>query len=58
MWSALIGTLAYYAFPWAWFVVLFLAIAGVSSFVQIIANAIGWYAENLKHTATSKAAKE
>jgi len=50
MWSALVVTYAYYAFAWSWFVILFFAIAGVASFIQITANAIGWKAESLKHS--------
>lgn len=47
-WSALIIAFAYFMFPWAWFVILFLALAGAGSFVQITANAVGWTAENIK----------
>jgi hypothetical protein len=48
MWSALIVIFCYYAFSWSWYLILLLAIAGASSFVQIVANAVGWKAENLK----------
>ncbi|MDB5224431.1 MAG: hypothetical protein JWO43_53 [Candidatus Adlerbacteria bacterium] len=48
MWSSLIICGAYFLFPWAWFVILFLALAGAGSFVQILANLIGWKAEGLK----------
>lgn len=54
MWSALIITLSYFIFPWAWFVILFLAVAGASSFIQVAANALGWDAENLKREAQGK----
>ncbi|MBA3788817.1 DUF1360 domain-containing protein [Patescibacteria group bacterium] len=54
MWSALIVTFSYFEFTWSWFIILFLAVAGVSSFVQIVANMIGWKAENLKHEALQK----
>lgn len=50
VWSALIVAFFYFVFPWAWFVILFLAVAGVSSLVQVSANLIGWRAENLKRT--------
>lgn len=54
IWSALIVSFFYFIFPWAWFVILFLAVAGVSSLVQVSANLIGWRAENLKMEAKEK----
>jgi hypothetical protein len=48
MWSALIIAFCYFIFPWAWFVILFLAVAGASSFIQVSANAVGWDAEHRK----------
>ena len=53
-WSALVIVVAYYIFPWAWSVIFFLAIAGLGSFFQLIANAVGWYAENKKLDAYEK----
>lgn len=53
-WSALIIAFCYFVFPWAWFVIFFLAIAGAGSFVQVTANAIGWKAESLKLDAQEK----
>lgn len=50
VWSALIAAFFYFVFPWAWFVILFLAVAGVSSLLQVSANLIGWKAESLKRT--------
>lgn len=50
VWSGLIVTFFYFIFPWAWFVILFLAVAGVSSLLQVTANLVGWRAEQLKHT--------
>jgi hypothetical protein len=41
-------------FPWAWFVIFFLALAGVGSFIQLAANAVGWKAENLKLDSQEK----
>lgn len=49
-WSALIIAFCYFTWNWAWFAILFLALAGAGSFVQITANAVGWTAENLKRT--------
>jgi hypothetical protein len=54
MWAALIVTFFYFECPWSWYVILFMAVAGVSSFIQITANGIGWKAENLKHEALSR----
>ena len=50
VWSALVVTFCYFVFPWAWFVILFLAVAGLGSLFQVSANLIGWKAENLKRT--------
>lgn len=47
-WGALIVAFFYFAFPWAWFVVFFIALSGFGSLIQLVANAIGWRAENLK----------
>lgn len=48
VWSALIVVYCYFVFPWAWSVIFFLALAGAGSFLQVIANGVGWKAENLK----------
>jgi len=47
-WSAIGIAFCYFMFPWAWFVIFFLALAGAGSLIQLLANAIGWRAENLK----------
>lgn len=47
-WSSLIIVFCYYLFAWAWIIILFLAVAGASSFVQLSANLIGWHAEHRK----------
>jgi hypothetical protein len=49
-WSALIIAFCYFMYPWAWFVIFFLALAGAGSFIQIAANLVGWKAEQLKKT--------
>ena len=49
VWSALIVVFCYFVFPWAWSVILFLALAGAGSLLQVIANGIGWRAELLKN---------
>lgn len=58
IWSALIISFAYFAFDWAWYIIFFLALAGAGSSLQLIANLIGWQAENLKLDATDKSAHQ
>ena len=48
IWSSAIVVFTYFVTEWAWSVIFFLAIAGAGSLLQVIANAIGWRAENLK----------
>ena len=54
MWASLFVVYFYYTLPFAWYVILILAIAGVGNLLQLIANAIGWRAENLKLDAHAK----
>ena len=54
IWAALIVMFCYFMFPWAWSVIFFLALAGAGSLIQILANLIGWRAENLKLDAFDK----
>lgn len=54
VWAALVVVFAYFMFPWAWYVIFMLAVAGAASFVQIVINAIGWRAEELKLDAKEK----
>lgn len=49
MWAAASVTFFYALTPYAYFVVVFLAIAGVASFLQLFANMIGHRAEQLKN---------
>ena len=53
-WSALIVAFCYFVFPWAWFIIFFLALAGAGSLLQVTANGIGWRAELLKMDAKEK----
>jgi len=53
-WSALIMAFCYFVFPWAWFVIFFLALAGMGSALQVVANGIGWWAESLKIEARER----
>lgn len=50
IWASLAVVFCYFIFPWAWSVIFFLALAGAGSLLQVIANGIGWRAEQLKKT--------
>lgn len=54
VWAALIVTFCYFVFPFTWYIMLFLAIAGLGSFLQVVSNAVGWKAENLKEEALQR----
>jgi hypothetical protein len=56
LWSGLIVAFFYFMYPWAWFIVLFLAISGLGSLFQLFANLIGWRAELYKLKAKEKEA--
>lgn len=49
IWAAASVTFFYLLTPYAYFPVLFMALAGVASFIQLTANLIGWKAEELKN---------
>lgn len=53
-WAALILVFSYYASPYAWFVIFILAIAGLGSLFQVLANLLGWTAEYRKLEAKDK----
>jgi len=48
VWAAAMTTFFYLLTPYTFYIVLFLAIAAVATFIQILANMIGWKAELLK----------
>ncbi len=48
LWLSAFVVFFYYASPLAWPFILILALAGVASFIQILANLVGWYAEGEK----------
>lgn len=48
LWAGATVVFCYYLTPLSWFPILFLAIAGLGAFFQILANMIGWKAEQLK----------
>lgn len=54
MWSALFVAFFYFLTPLFWFPIFVLAVAGVASLVQLLANMIGWRAENLKQETEGK----
>jgi len=56
VWAALVVTFFYYLTPLAWFPIFVVAAAGVGTLFQLIANMIGWAAENgkLKAQASQK----
>lgn len=48
LWFSFVVVFAYFATPYAWPVILILALAGVASTLQIAANLLGWSAEYKK----------
>lgn len=54
MWASLFVVYFYYTIPFAWYIILILAIAGVGNILQLFANMIGWRAENLKQDSHAK----
>lgn len=48
VWFALLLVFFYYLTPFAWFFILVLAISGVATVVQLLANWVGWSAEYKK----------
>lgn len=48
IWSALFSVFVYFYFSWGPFLVFILAVAGASSFIQVVSNAVGWTAEHKK----------
>lgn len=51
VWCALFVTFFYFLTPLSWYVILILAVAGVATFIQLVANAVGWSAERGKREA-------
>lgn len=48
LWFALIVATAYFTSPFLWFFIFVLALGGAASFIQIVANGVGWSAEHRK----------
>ena len=53
LWYSYLVIFFYFATPYAWPVIVILAIAFVASFIQITSNLIGWSAERMKQQATN-----
>jgi len=51
LWFALVVATAFFTSPFLWFFIFILALGGVASFIQIVANLIGWSAEHGKKKA-------
>jgi hypothetical protein len=49
IWASAMVSFFYMLTPYAFFPVLFLAISAVATFLQLLANLIGWNAEQIKH---------
>ena len=52
VWAAAVIIFFYFLTPLAWLPILVLAVSGLASFSQVVANMIGWAAENGKIKAT------
>lgn len=48
LWFAFFVVFFYYASPFAWPIILILALAGIASLFQVFANLLGWHAEGKK----------
>lgn len=48
LWAAASVTFFYFLSPYTFYLVLFLAIAAVATFLQLLTNMVGWKAEQLK----------
>jgi hypothetical protein len=51
LWFSFVVLFGYFATPYSWPVILMLAIAALGSFLQLIANSVGWGAELKKRDA-------
>ena len=54
LWFAFFVPFFYFATPFAWFPIFMLALAAVGSFLQILANLVGWSAESKKREAQAR----
>lgn len=51
LWFALVVVFFYFATPVAWYAILLLALSAVATFLQLVANWLGWSAELKKKQA-------
>ncbi len=49
VWAALAVTFFYFLTPAAWYFILLLAVSGVSTFIQITINLLGWSSEHTEN---------
>jgi len=49
IWAAFMVSFFYFLTPFAWYPLFFLAVAGVASLLQLLANLVGWHAEGKKN---------
>lgn len=54
LWFSFLVVFSYFATPYAWPVILILAVAGLASFVMTFSNLIGWMAEGRKLDVRSR----
>lgn len=54
LWFSFFVVFFYFATPYAWPIILILALAGLASIFQITANLIGWHAEGKKLDVKSR----
>lgn len=54
LWFALVTVFFYFATPIAWYAILVLALSSSASFLQLLANLIGWHAEATKLEVQSR----
>ncbi len=48
----------YYLTPYTWIVVLMFAFGGAATFIQLLANMVGWRAEHLKRSTETQYPEE
>lgn len=58
MWAGLLVPFFYFLTPYAWLIILILAVSGVATFVQLWANLIGWKAEYKKQKTQAEYGKD
>lgn len=51
LWFSLLVVFFYFATPYAWYVILILALGSMASYLQLFANFLGWSAEAKKREA-------